>query len=66
MEAKITKEYISKNSKWLGNGDYLTMGVMDLGSDWEDCKGLFRILCTLTDAIIKFTFFDIFSSFVIV
>lgn len=39
MEAKITAEYISKNDQWLGNGEYLTMGVMDLSSDWEDCKG---------------------------
>ena len=39
MEAKITKDYISKNTQWLGNGDYIVMGVMDMTSDWEDCKG---------------------------
>jgi len=43
MEAKITAEYISKNDQWLGNGEYLTMGVMDLSSDWEDCKGTYFI-----------------------
>merc|ERR1712110_763290 len=39
MEAKMTKDYISKNTQWLGNGDYIVMGVMDMTSDWEDCKG---------------------------
>ena len=39
MEAKITKDYINKNTQWLGNGDYITMGVMDMSSDWTDCRG---------------------------
>ena len=42
MIATMTRDYIKANEQWLGNGDYIMMGVTDMNSDpaeMAECKG---------------------------
>lgn len=42
MIATLSRQYISDNEQWLGNGDYVMMGVGDITQspeDAADCKG---------------------------
>ena len=42
MIATLSRQYISDNEQWLGNGDYVMMGISDITQSEEDaadCKG---------------------------
>ena len=42
MIATLSRQYISENEQWLGNGDYVMMGIADITQSEEDaadCKG---------------------------
>ena len=42
MIATMSREYIKANEQWLGNGEYVMMGISDITQspqDAADCKG---------------------------
>lgn len=46
MIATLSRQYISDNEQWLGNGDYVMMGISDITQseqDAADCKGTWNL-----------------------
>ena len=42
MIATMSRDYIKNNEQWLGNGEYVMMGISDITqseADVADCKG---------------------------
>ena len=43
MIATMSRDYIKANEQWLGNGEYVMMGISDFAfaqEDADDCKGM--------------------------
>ena len=61
MIATLSRQYITDNEQWLGNGDYVMMGISDITQSEEDaasCKGtteLFLISTKLPDRYFDFS-----------
>ena len=51
MIATLSRQYITDNEQWLGNGDYVMMGISDITQSEEDaasCKGITELFLILT------------------